>query len=191
MTDLNSFRDNIIAIEAIRKSDLLSRTTAPRREPLQPRLGPGSLNDVVPTEVPIKPESPYPTPRDENRPPLSYSAPASRPLIGIDSVGCEPLSQPSRSCHTAPQFNVEDFMKECALRDFVHERLEGLIPGLDVLDADVGKPICSTIRNLRQHTLTCGKKTGGLDLWLSGMGCQLIHKTCTRQEHLTLSKPLS
>jgi hypothetical protein len=152
MTELNSFGDNIIAIEAIKKSDLLSRTTPPRREPLQPRLGQGSLNGVVPTGAPIKHDLPYLAPGDENRPPLPSPAPASCPPVAVDGVRREFLSQSGKSHQAAPQFNVQDFMTECALRDFVHERLEGLTHGLVVVDVDLGKPICSTVRNFGQHT---------------------------------------
>jgi hypothetical protein len=115
-------------------------------------LGQGSLNAVVPAGAPIKCESPYLAPGDENRPPLPSPAPTSCPPVAVDSVRFEPLSQPGRSHQAGPQFNVQDFMTDCALRDFVHERLEGLTHGLVGADADVGKLIGSTVRNFGQHT---------------------------------------
>ena len=156
MAQLNSFGDKVVALEAIKKSDLPSRTIAPRREPLQPISGQGSMNGVVPNEIPIKHESPDWVPGDENRPPQSHPTSLSRPQHGV-GVKKETLSPPlglynATLPHETQPVNVQDFMGECALRDFIHEKLEGLTHGVVGVDATVGKRVCSAVRNFRQHT---------------------------------------
>jgi ABC-type multidrug transport system fused ATPase/permease subunit len=157
MAELNSFSDNVVAFEAIKESDLLARTSAPRRDPLQPLFDQGSKNGGVLNETPIKHESLDVAPGNENRPPLLSPISLSRLQCAADSEEKEPLPRPVGLCHTSVphgtfQVTVQGFTTECTLGECIPESVEGSYGNALRVDVTVGELAALAVDNFRQNT---------------------------------------
>jgi hypothetical protein len=137
MAELNSFSDNVIAMEVIKESDLLSRSTARQRDPLQPLVSQGPMNGVLKQETPIKHKYSW-LHGCENRISSSHlRSPVDSNKKGTlaHPVG---LDQTIRTQETLP-VGVQEFIAECAFRDFIHERLGELHHRGLGIDSTIGK----------------------------------------------------
>ncbi|EAW12440.1 uncharacterized protein ACLA_064110 [Aspergillus clavatus NRRL 1] len=127
--ELDSFFDGVIALESIKQSDLVSRTSPPQRDPLQPlsTLAPVDARNVQPESL-VKPEPQNWPPDHENLiPPLKTFGPGT--LCKQESpVSLPTPSQTIQTFHAIPA-GSHDFLAECARRDFIHERLTDIFHG--------------------------------------------------------------
>ncbi|RHZ70209.1 hypothetical protein CDV55_107798 [Aspergillus turcosus] len=153
IAELDTFGDRVIAVEAIKDSDLASRTSPARRGPLEPlsNLAPTNGGSVK-SDTRIKPEPQDGSFNDKSRvsaPPALYIPGASikpQPQAGSfsgenqvsspkppNTCGTSKLESPARlgmkeavQGHKTLPAGSEEYVTECARRDFVHERLAKL-----------------------------------------------------------------
>ncbi|EAW16751.1 LOW QUALITY PROTEIN: uncharacterized protein NFIA_000950 [Aspergillus fischeri NRRL 181] len=132
IAELDTFADRVIAVEAIKDSDLSSRASPARRDPLEPlsNLAPANGGSVR-SDTRIKPE-----PRDwsfnnENRVP-SPKPPHACGMSGLESPARLLGAKEATQGHNNLPAGSQDYLTECAMRGFVHERLtETLASGID------------------------------------------------------------
>jgi hypothetical protein len=150
VAELNTFSDRVIAVEAIKDSDLASRTSPARRDPLEPLSNQASTNGgSVKSNTRIKPESQDGSFNDENRvssPPGLYIPGAMimpQPQAGsFNDENRVSLPKPPNTCGTSKSEPLarlgmketvqrhdtlpagsQDYVTECAMHDYVHEHL--------------------------------------------------------------------
>ncbi|PKX89180.1 uncharacterized protein P174DRAFT_425115 [Aspergillus novofumigatus IBT 16806] len=97
----------LIAVEAIKDSDLSSRTSPARRDPLEPPFQPSPGKRSI-----------VPSPKLPNACGMSKLESPAR-LLGA--------KEPTPGHNTLPA-DSQDYLTECAMRGFVHERLTEILP---------------------------------------------------------------
>ncbi|GFF68332.1 hypothetical protein IFM62136_07245 [Aspergillus lentulus] len=128
IAELDTFGDRVIAVEAIMDSDLTSRTSPARRDPLEPlsNLAPANVGSLK-SDTSIKPEPQDWSFNNENRVP-SPKPPNARGITKLESparlLGAK---EPTQGHNTLPA-GSQDYLTECAMRGFVHERLTEILP---------------------------------------------------------------
>ncbi|GFF62689.1 hypothetical protein IFM60648_00689 [Aspergillus lentulus] len=120
IAELDTFGDRVIAVEAIMDSDLSSRTSPARRNPLEPlsNLAPANVGSPKP-DTRIKPEPQDWSVNNEN----GVHSPKPPNACGLSR-----LESPARE-HSTLSVGSQDYLTECAMRGFIHERVTEVLSG--------------------------------------------------------------
>ncbi|RHZ58383.1 uncharacterized protein CDV56_104314 [Aspergillus thermomutatus] len=129
VAELDTFADRVIAVEAIKQSELASRTSPARRDPLEALSSQAPANGgLVKSDTRIKPEPQDWPVNDENR--VSSPKPPSTGGISKSESPSRLLGRKEAvQAHNTLSAGSQDYITECAMRDFVHERLAELYSG--------------------------------------------------------------
>lgn len=151
LAQLNLFGDNFISIEASLKSELRFNESTPPQEPPQPISAVKSEVESEEKAASIKDET-----LDQVSGVEGSTTLLSSMALVIDSSKTESSSQNADLKRTilpnkSPAMTVPKFVMECAMRDFIHERLADLCQGSCSRPVEmIGKLIYSLPRRLNQ-----------------------------------------
>ncbi|GFF42819.1 nuclear GTPase SLIP-GC [Aspergillus udagawae] len=128
IAELDTFGDRVIAIEAIKDSDLGSRTSPARRDPLEPlsNLAPANGGSVM-SDTTIKREPQVWSFNNENRVP-SPKPPNATGMSNLESPARLLGPKEDTQGHSTLPAGSQDYVTECAMRGFIHERLTEILP---------------------------------------------------------------
>ncbi|GIJ86574.1 hypothetical protein Asppvi_005463 [Aspergillus pseudoviridinutans] len=123
IAELDTFGDRVIAVEAIKDSDLGSRTSPARRDPLEPlsNLAPANAGSVK-SDTRIKREPQDWSFNNENRV-HSPKPPNACGMSKLESPAHLLGPKEAAQGHYTLPTGSQDYLTECAMRGFIHERL--------------------------------------------------------------------
>jgi hypothetical protein len=129
IAELDTFADRVIAVEAIKDSDPSSRTSPAQRDPLEPlsNLAPANGGSVK-SDMRIKPEPQDWSVNNENRVP-SPKPPNACGISRLESSARLLGAKEDTPEHNTLSVGSQDYLTECAMRGFIHERITEALSG--------------------------------------------------------------